>query len=390
MAQSECFDALVVGGGPAGALTALHLARCGWRVAVLEKGRRHRGKSCGHCLGPAARRHLGAAGLWRSTVALAGARTERLRLHHWSARPIDAPLARPRDREPGLVIAREVLDQHLLDAARRAGATVLQPASAGPPEYSAGSVRLVAQLRGGPRMLMGRMIVGADGLRSSIASSLAPRRRVGPASAVRCYGFSFDLDDVPGSPGPATIEMFLAPYGYLGAVAHARGVHVAALVRQAPDGHRRDPVNFVRRLAQLHPRSLLHDVGLERVERRRLDNFQAAGPMPWRPRHVAGAWGALVGDAAGYVEPFTGEGMSWALHSAALLSRVCGAADPGSWSSDLARRYRVLHRRHVSRRQRLCFWLRQGLRRPCVCGAAFRVAARSPRLVQRLVDAIVT
>src|SRR5437762_13465413 len=81
MRSGECFDAIVIGGGPAGALTARGLARLGWRTALLERGQRHRHKTCGHCLNPRALKTLDGQGLLEATRAIALGATRHLRVH---------------------------------------------------------------------------------------------------------------------------------------------------------------------------------------------------------------------------------------------------------------------------------------------------------------------
>ena len=123
---SSSFDAIVVGGGPAGALCGLRLARAGWRVALIEKGARNRAKACGHCLNPRARRYLDQAGVWDPVETLAVGRTKRVRVHHETLGQVTAD--HPDPEPEALVVDRRILDQCLLDMARDGGACVEQPA----------------------------------------------------------------------------------------------------------------------------------------------------------------------------------------------------------------------------------------------------------------------
>jgi flavin-dependent dehydrogenase len=129
----------------------------------------------------------------------------------------------------------------------------------------------------------------------------------------------------------------------------------------------------------------LTEAGLDRLDRSRCGPLLGAGPMPCRPRRVAGHRVVLVGDAAGYIEPFTGEGMSWALESAEILATVVADLSPGGWTAAAARRYRRAWAARVGRRQRGCTWLARILSRPAVSRALFGVAARRKALVETLV-----
>jgi flavin-dependent dehydrogenase len=115
--------------------------------------------------------------------------------------------------------------------------------------------------------------------------------------------------------------------------------------------------------------------------------------MPWRPRKVVQSIGeahaALVGDAAGYVEPFTGEGIGWALTSAELLARCAASCEPGQWNESASRDYSRLWNAHVGRRQRLCRALAWTLERPMFANMMLRLAARLPRLADRIATEVV-
>ena len=101
---------------------------------------------------------------------------------------------------------------------------------------------------------------------------------------------------------------------------------------------------------------------------------------------MSGRLVALVGDAAGYVEPFSGEGMSWALESASVLAEVLADERPGAWTPDT---YRRAWRDRIGRRQRWCRGLALALGRPHLCRLLFRGAAGHPRLVRWLVGRVV-
>jgi flavin-dependent dehydrogenase len=201
----------------------------------------------------------------------------------------------------------------------------------------------------------------------------------------RKYGFAFDVR-APGNADaiqPETIEMFVVAGGYLGVVRRGGGdLHVAGLVGgRAPDDLA--PFAFVESVAGRF--DALTEAGLDRLDRPGCGRLLGAGPMPCRPRRVAGDRVVLVGDAAGYIEPFTGEGMSWALESAEILAAVAADLSPGGWTAMAARRYRRAWAGRVGRRQRGCTWLARVLARPAVSRALFGVAARGPAVVNALV-----
>ena len=123
--------------------------------------------------------------------------------------------------------------------------------------------------------------------------------------------------------------------------------------------------------------------------------------MPAVPTHVHRGWKGtprltralsalgeerlfLVGDAAGYVEPFTGEGMGWALWGALALGPLADAG-VARWDPALVDRWNVQHRRQVQQGQLLCKVVALGLRRPWMARAALRVFGSLPALAGPLV-----
>ena len=85
----------------------------------------------------------------------------------------------------------------------------------------------------------------------------------------------------------------------------------------------------------------------------------------------------LLGDAAGYVEPFTGEGIAWALASAQAVAPLAQRAMAG-WDPQIAREWSVLYRQLIGRRQRVCHAVASGLRRPWLAAIGFEVLSRLP------------
>lgn len=379
-------DVLVVGGGPAGSTAAIGLARLGLRVAICEHAPPRRSKCCGQCLNPRVAGILQRFGVLEGVEAIAVGRTDRFewRLDLPRGRSTTSP--RPRDvlldrAEPGWIVRREDLDELLWNAAVAAGAVPLRgvaarvaPSRGDRRETDRDSYREVRldDGRDGVRSLAARLVVGADGLGSGVARAMGC---AGPRRAGRKFGFSAALfESNEASPLRAIetgcIHMRSIEGGYLGLVREGDGtVHVAGLV--GPRANLRRPAEFVA-------------VALGLAETPRLDRLTACGPLPWTPRAIAGRGVVLVGDAAGYVEPFTGEGMAWAIEGAAALVDAVAEHGLGEAGRDT---YVRRHRAAIARRQRTCRRLVALLDRPGVVAAAWRFADRlhvADRAVSRL------
>jgi flavin-dependent dehydrogenase len=378
-------DAVIAGGGPAGAIIALRLARMGRIAIVIERGKRNRDKTCGHCLNPRALEILKRHGLAQSVQAIAAGATRCLRLHQ-RGQSMQTSLAEP--AAEGVLVERHRFDQLLLDQAAVSGAEIIQPATARVRRLAAeDSVVDIVQRGRCICSVRAAIIIGADGLGSAIARAAG---LIEPARIGRTFGFSFDITSDAAVEFPCeSIQMFIGCGGYLGVVRQGESVlHVAGLVRDDATNGSRDPFAFTRSLAMEH--QLLQRTGMVRMTRSDVARFTAAGPMPWLPTRPANASAALIGDAAGYIEPFTGEGMCWALQSAETLGDVLEEAGANFWNNAAVQRYCMDWKTEVGRRQRVCRSLAFALKRPRVSGLLLRASHRLPRLTRRLVAQVVT
>lgn len=372
----DTLDAIVIGGGPAGGASALHLARLGWRTALVERGPEGRDKACGHCLGARAGPLLARLGLLERVERVAHGRTRRVVVRAPGARSVEAPLARA-ESDAGWIVDRRSLDALILSACEETGVRVVRPGWARVSVFGEDQVTVEVREAGRSWSARAGLVVGADGLRSGVARAAG---LFGRAVTGRKFGFALDVRPADGGAiGEGTITLFLGPCGgYLGAVRRADGlVHLGGLVEA---GARRGPEEFIEELARTH-------AGLRRLVGERLrtaGEVVACGPMACAPERVACAGVALVGDAAGYIEPFTGEGMAWALDASEALGEVCAGARPGAWGAREARAYAALWRARVGRRGVVCRALGAALERPFAMRLAARAASAGPAIVRAL------
>ena len=307
-------DVLIAGAGPAGAATAIRLARHGLSVVLADRAVFPREKICSEYNGPEAVRHLATLGVLTPLEAAGGHRIRGTRVEAPGGASLTGLFARagqPPFRDTGLSISRRLLDACLVDAARRAGAVVLERTQVRAVIREGSAVRgLVLNDGTTDRELRARLTVGADGLHSSVAHAIGERR---PAR-LRRFGFAGHFGNVAGLGD--TAELHVTPRGYVGINPVGGGIANVALVVPAALAARargRVPAFFHEELERF-PRVTGRVRPAEMVRA-----IMATGPFNAWSRRVTAPGALLVGDAADFFDPFTGEGICAALRGADLV-----------------------------------------------------------------------
>lgn len=373
-AALRVWDVLVIGAGPAGALTALLCSRGGLSVQLVERASFPRDKVCGGCLNRGALETLRAAGLEDLPDRLRAPRLNRMKLFT-GGRVATIPLPE------GRAVSRAALDAQLVREAVAAGAHFLPATRAALLEQNSSAAFRCVTLRqpdvtGTARA---RVVVVADGL-AGTALAGNPRFAVRQATDAR-IGAGCLLDETPAGYRAGTIFMATGRGGYVGLVQVEDGrLAVAAALdatwARACGGLGPAAVAILRKSAMLN----LNVPGLAAA------NWRGTPPLTRRRMCVADRRLFVAGDAAGYVEPFTGEGMALALASARAVSDLAAEA-AGAWRDELARQWTsiVTGGGDPWRRRRACWAVSRLVRRMGLVRPAVNLLASVPRLVAPLV-----
>lgn len=359
-------DALVVGGGPAGSSSALRLARAGFDVSVLERAPFPRTKVCGEYVSPGACNALAELGLLEAmaaeafplrAIALAGFGKEPVRLRL----PDRGALSIPRSR----------FDEILLEAACKAGATAIGGSFL---EVEEARDRLVVSYRdraGAIRAIECRVLVGADGAFSTVAqrSGMARRRRRGGRWAVGGH--------LTGQKDEEALEMFVGPGGYYARNPLGRGTANSMLVM--PEARRGEDAD--RTVIELTK-------GKRRFEEDKLERRVAVGPLRYSADVAARGRVLLVGDAAGLLDPFVGQGMAIALETSSSVVTAVDALLRGARASAVARDFSAMRTSAVRPRTMLAAAVDAVIRTRPLRDRAERAIRRDPAHAESVLAAL--
>jgi len=365
---SRQYDAVVVGAGPAGAMTARQLARRGREVLLVDKAAFPRDKVCGCCVSRAAWSLLREEGLDGLSNALSA-----VPLHHLHLRAgcRQVHLALP----DSAAVSRSALDDALVRAAVRSGAVFMdrQRAVLGETHESHRCVKLYDR-EGVVTQVGATVVIAADGLGGRLLDDEASLR-VTVAAASR-LGVQAMMTSVPHWLNAGTVQMICGDGGYVGIVQVEDGRANVAAALDADFLHRHRSAGCA--IQSLLDQSQLDLPGVMEASWR--------GTAPLTRRRALGAHRLLVvGDAGGYVEPFTGEGIAWALLSANALAALLNEQTMRRWDPHLEWRWQKAHHRLMGSRQRQCRLLSQMLRRPRLMRAIVGGLSSAPWIGQAVV-----
>ena len=378
MSDLDC-EVLIVGAGPAGSAAAAGLARAGRDVLLVESHAHPRPKACAEYASPRISEELAQLGIeaaeWRGdALPLDGMRVIRGedavamsyhdaagRRHSWGLdrERFDATLAAHAAASGARLMERTALD----DVHWRGG----QDASGG--RVVGASLRTAE----GRRTVRCRWLIGADGARSLTAKRL--QMELG-AGMLRRLGLVAHYEGLPELADHG--EMHVASEWYVG---------LAPLAGNRLNVGMALPMNGAKQPAEERFQAAID--GIPAVARRlrgvkRLTPIRGASPIGHKVRGTAGRGWMLIGDAAGFIDPFTGEGIYRALRSARAAVEALAAGD----DEGAADRYRAARREAFAAKDGLT-WLVQGmLATQPVMGYAIRRLARRPQLAEKLGSAL--
>lgn len=345
MSRTATWDAIVVGAGPAGSATAALLARAGYRVLLLDRAAFPRDKACGEYTSPETERVLERLGALKAIEEAGAQRLREMRVISPSGHSFTMDYG---DGPHVIATPRRILDATLVEHARRCGAEVRERAKVEAVTMRDGKTSgVLVREKSGTREEQARLVIGADGVHSVVVRSLgvsAPLRWPQNLGMVAHYRGYNGLEDWG--------EMHVSARGYAGLAPQGGGLLNVGLVMPMR-ASKRMPGSAVERFeafACSFPAVAERLRGAERVT-----SVRGVGPIGARVRRTAGPGYLLVGDAAGFFDPFTGEGVYKALRGAELAAEVAAdALEKNDLSEKSLDRYSKLRRREFAAKEMVC------------------------------------
>lgn len=321
------FKVVIVGAGPAGSFAAERLARAGVEVALIDGRPPGEPKACG---GGVTSKALKA---WPQLLEAAGRAIDELDMYSPSGKRLHMKLD-----EPFVVYSRIAFDTFLRERARAAGAVVIADKVSGRGFKRVPDAWIVKPQDG--EQLSCKFLVAADGANSAIAKKLAGP--LPPAEMEVAFGYRAPLTE---SGEDATVVAFLPKWvGY--AWAFPRIDHISFGIATTQDAFDHDALdrllwdfminyyesyggtdlgktttNESMKIWQKHEAKAKSHPILDRAERYAA-RIPGLAPRTWDTRQACGDGWALLGDAAGFADPVTGEGIYYALRSAELFAQA--------------------------------------------------------------------
>ena len=370
MSEQFDYDVIIAGGGPAGSSAAIHLATRGARVLLAEQKKFPRAKLCGEFISPECALHFERLGIVDQIFSARPARLTETVFYSRRGKSVSVPSAWFGANGVALGLSRAEMDARLLRRAGDAGAHVLEDAQVTNLLFDDAAVRGVVVKQGG-RESRYHAPVTLDATGRTRALARRVERNGTRLHRAPLVAFKAHLADTRVAAGACEIYFYRGGYGGLSSIEN--GLGNLCFIASARD---------VRACGADAERVMREVVCQNRRAAETLRNAKAR--TPWLAvtlekfgRHkLSPAKGLLtIGDAASFIDPFTGSGMLMALESGELAANVISNHLSGSVKDidELSAKYKAAYKQRFDSRLRVCSLMRRAAFTPGIAAIAIRV-----------------
>jgi menaquinone-9 beta-reductase len=394
LAASNIFDVAIAGAGPAGTSAAIQLAMNGARVLLIEEKKFPRPKLCGEFISPECLAHFKRLGVDEEMLAAGGASLSETVFYSRRGHKVAVPSEWFKLGTKALGLSRSEMDHKLLQCARRAGVVVLEESHASGLILERGQVR---GIRVKPAHINGDTVsddyramitIDATGRARSLARHLdqdtsGQKKRPKP----RLVAFKAHLENTRVADGACEIYFYKGGYGGLSAV--EGGVSNLCFIVSADDvrHYASDPEIVLREVVMKNARAHYTLTGA-----RAHTHWLSVSLDGFGKRTLAPASGLLtIGDAAAFIDPFTGSGMLMALESGQVAAEIVARHLPmlrtGGLFESLTNQYTAEYATRFNSRLTISGLLRRAAFVPGLAEAAILLCGASSLLRRKLARA---
>jgi flavin-dependent dehydrogenase len=371
-ARNRVWDAIIIGAGPAGAFAALELSKKGKTVLLVDKATFPRTKVCGSCLNSRALNILETGGLSDLVE-----KTSQNLLHTFyfgfNKKRICLPI------ETGAVLSREALDWGLIQEALKYHCVFLPKVHATLGSLTDKSRHVQLEAEGEEKLAEAKVVLIADGLAgSSLRRQKEPQFKIKKNSKI---GVGTVVQSSHSFYEHRIVYMAYGREGYCGIVRLETGeLDIAAALKPSALKGQKE--------IHLTIRNIFDKAGFPWISECETAQWQGTPLLTRQRKNIGGKRFLILGDSAGFVEPFTGEGISWALSSAAAVSDIAVKVIEKGWGPEVIKEWKATYRKQILRRQNRCQLLVKWLKRPQMVRLFARFYEQFPSLAMPIVKSL--
>ena len=394
LADSNVFDVAIAGAGPAGTSAAIHLAMSGARVLLLEEKKFPRAKLCGEFISPECFAHFKRLGVDEEMLAAGGVSLSQTIFYSRRGHSVAVPSEWFKPGSQALGLSRSEMDHRLLQRARSAGVVVLEESHASGLIREGGQVHGIrvksAAVKGDSVSVDYRALVTIDatGRTRALARHLdqdtpGQKKRQKP----RLVAFKAHLENTRLAEGACEIYFYKGGYGGLSGV--EGGLSNLCFIVSADDvrHYASDPELVLREVVMKNARA-----GYTLTGARANTQWLSVSLDGFGKRALAPARGLFtVGDAAAFIDPFTGSGMLMALESGQMVAETVIPHLPmlraGDLFDSMTNQYKTEYVTRFNSRLRISGLLRRAAFVPGLAETAILLCGTSSLLRRKLARA---